>query len=292
MDERPGLYVRLEVGVSWPRHFNKRRSISYTSGAIPDRQQRLLPSTNPASHNETWAPSNDHHQFESDQAYLRHVYNYASQSNYPPEQPYWHRHQAAAPIAETVARPLPPSSDQPSVANDQYVAYHPSYRHQALQYPHSDYLPRRSRSLSSHNSRNTSTPFSAQERPWDAEPEPMGSTALPARNTSSGPRSQAWKPLPATPNQFRLGEDSMPWSGSPDPADYSAVETSRRGRAEVSNGSVGSTSKYSPQRSLDDRDRGRTVEMQSLATALMTVDNGFEDQWWFQGPRMVTMAGD
>lgn len=41
----------------------------------------------------------------------------------------------------------------------------------------------------------------------------------------------------------------------------------------------------------DDRNRGRTQEMQSLATALMTVDNGFEDQWWYQGSRLVNVTG-
>ena len=25
---------------------------------------------------------------------------------------------------------------------------------------------------------------------------------------------------------------------------------------------------------------------------MMTVDNGFEDQWWYQGPRLVNIAGD
>lgn len=45
-------------------------------------------------------------------------------------------------------------------------------------------------------------------------------------------------------------------------------------------------------RGVDDRDKVRTKEMQSLATAMMTVDNGFEDQWWYQGPRLVNIAGD
>lgn len=42
---------------------------------------------------------------------------------------------------------------------------------------------------------------------------------------------------------------------------------------------------------VDDRTRGRSQEMQSLATALMTVDNGFEDQWWYQGSRLVNVTG-
>lgn len=40
-----------------------------------------------------------------------------------------------------------------------------------------------------------------------------------------------------------------------------------------------------------DRDKGKAREMQSLAAALVTVDNGFEDQWWYQGPRLVHIGG-
>lgn len=289
MDERPGLYVRLEVGVSWPRHMNKRRSISYTSPAVKERQERNLLLATPAFNTTTRAHNNDH-LHNPDQAYLQHVYNYAAQNDYTRDQSYWqYNHTAAQPRAEA-QQPTLASLEQPLSTQTHYVAYHPSYRQQTLYSSQNDHLPRRSRSMSSHNSRGSSGQAYAQT-PWDAEPEALGSTALPAKPAPTQ-RSQSWKPLPATPDHFRLGEDAMPWSGSPDPADYSAVESSRRGQFEdldaLRTGPVDSTL----QRSADDRDRGRTVEMQSLATALMTVDNGFEDQWWFQGPRMVTMAGD
>lgn len=57
-------------------------------------------------------------------------------------------------------------------------------------------------------------------------------------------------------------------------------------------GSPGLSTQQGQQRIVDDRDKARTKEMQSLATAMMTVDNGFEDQWWYQGPRLVNIAGD
>lgn len=297
MDERPGLYVRLEVGVSWPRHFTKRRSVSYTSGAIKSRDQQLaLPahahastSAAPPDHRPWPQPTQQYNQhLDPEQAYLRHVYNYAAQSNHLSEQPYWHQ-QHTAPDRHIASRPAPIPLASTANSHDHYVPYHPSHRQQPLYYSYADHLPRRSRSMSSHNGRGSSVPPPTHDRPWDAEPEPMTSTALPPRKTTSRPRPQTWKPLPATPSHFRLGEEEMPWSGSPDPAAYSAVEVSRRGQAEAS---PNLSSRTSPPRSVDDRERGRTVEMQSLATALMTVDNGFEDQWWYQGPRILTMAGD
>lgn len=42
----------------------------------------------------------------------------------------------------------------------------------------------------------------------------------------------------------------------------------------------------------NDRATGFVKEMESLATAMMTVDNGFEDQWWNQGTRLVNVAGE
>lgn len=53
---------------------------------------------------------------------------------------------------------------------------------------------------------------------------------------------------------------------------------------------IGSTASMS--RDVDDRQQGRAREMETLATAMMTVDNGFEDQWWYQGHRLSNVAGD
>lgn len=291
MDDRPGVYVKFEVGVSWPRHINKRRSISYTSGGLKDRNQRALPAAAPVS-------STSHHhrpaeaQLRSDQAYLRHIYNYASQSNYVSEQPYWQQYHAAASVGHTTAVQTNPAPNNAVPVQDQYAPYRPACDHGTLPLPHVDPSARRSRSPSSHNSRGSSAPPPTHDRPWDDEPEPMASTALPRQNIMPLSRPHIFKPLPATPNQFRLGDDLMPWTGSPDPAAYSALEDSRRGQAETSFPAPGASAIPPMKTSEDDRERGRTVEMQSLATALMTVDNGFEDQWWFQGPRMTTIAGD
>ncbi|KAH8179514.1 hypothetical protein LIA77_01033 [Sarocladium implicatum] len=292
MDDRPGLYVRFEVGVSWPRHMHKRRSISYTSGGLRDRSQRALPPAAPDStalqhHRPTEA------QLRSDQAYLRHIYNYASHNTNVSEYPDWQQPSFLASNQYTAAQPgLAPSHHDTHVQGHHFTPYRAACEPATLPLPHGDPPMRRSRSPSSHNSRGSSAPPPTHDRPWDDEPEPMASTAVPVRKAIPLARSHMFKPLPATPNQFRLGDDLMPWTGSPDPAAYSAVEDSRRGQAEGSLRSHGSPAKQFAKSSKDDQERGRTVEMQSLATALMTVDNGFEDQWWYQGPRMMTMAGD
>lgn len=51
-------------------------------------------------------------------------------------------------------------------------------------------------------------------------------------------------------------------------------------------------SRPAPSKQVDDRARGKAKDIQSLASALMTVDNGFEDQWWYQGPRLVNIYGN
>lgn len=103
-------------------------------------------------------------------------------------------------------------------------------------------------------------------------------TVLPRRK----PLPQPFKALPATPAQFRLGEEGMPWSPLAFPMES--------GDADDALATRDSAPEFAP--GLDDREKGRAWEMESLAAAMMTVDNGFEDQWWYQGPRLVSVAGD
>ena len=112
----------------------------------------------------------------------------------------------------------------------------------------------------------------------------MGANALPKRQVNAG--TQYRKALPTAPGRFRLGADGMPWSLNPYPTGY--VESN-----EVEDGEDHHVLEETPRaRVVDDRERVRVTEIGSLATALMTVDNGFEDQWWFNGPRYFNVAGD
>lgn len=91
---------------------------------------------------------------------------------------------------------------------------------------------------------------------------------------------QVSKALPATPGQYRLGENEMPWTPLAFP---------ESGDGEFADNSYDCVLQT---QQVDDRERGKAVEMASLAAAMMTVDNGFEDQWWNRGTRQTTQAGD
>lgn len=111
----------------------------------------------------------------------------------------------------------------------------------------------------------------------------MGATALPTRG---GTNTLALNPLPTIPANFWLGEDGLPCTtGQTAMAGYDYLDEGRG-----SPPGPGGTRKG--KRILDDADRGRAKEIQNLATAMLTVDNGFEDQWWYRGTRLVNVAGD
>ncbi|OBR05229.1 hypothetical protein CH63R_11932 [Colletotrichum higginsianum IMI 349063] len=152
-----------------------------------------------------------------------------------------------------------------------------------------------SRSSSSHE-RGSSAPPPWNDSPWDAETDALGSSALPRQRPRAQHAPDYWKALPEVPSRFRLGEDELPWSASSWPGefgmpddhevdDYSS-EVSLKFR-EVS------TTKITPG-SKDRDDPGRRQELEALSAAMMTVDNGFENQWWYQGERQQTipLAGD
>ncbi|KAI4592487.1 hypothetical protein KJ359_011185 [Pestalotiopsis sp. 9143b] len=130
----------------------------------------------------------------------------------------------------------------------------------------------------------------ARGNPWDTAPGPSASLFPPARPEAaeaapSGDPAPgvSTKPLPATPSHFRLGEDALPWSAWAWPAD---AEHHGSG-AEGPYTSQPTTVPISPGlRSGDDPQRVR--ELESLSAAMVTVDNGFENQWWYQGPRETT----
>ncbi|KAK5993137.1 hypothetical protein PT974_06565 [Cladobotryum mycophilum] len=114
-----------------------------------------------------------------------------------------------------------------------------------------------------------------------------------------------WKELPTIPGRFRLGEEGMPWLSPPFSALGEAANNDIEGMADGDGGinnnasSLGTWDLHEAVHptvirglQLDDRERGQIRETESLAAALITVDNGFEDQWWYQGPRLVNIAGE
>lgn len=95
-----------------------------------------------------------------------------------------------------------------------------------------------------------------------------------------------WKPLPDAPGQFRLGADGLPWSAFAWPVDSPEPESSPARNA-TPVGTHPTVVTFVPEPIVNE-DPEKTKELFSLSTAMVTVDNGFENQWWYQGPRETT----
>ena len=307
MVDRPGVYLHVEFGVAWPpKRPGRHGQITYLSkslqqqhNSIPAIQhandtnfyshpQRRRRSHNPRDH----APQNTHTAIVANRPY-----NVAGpgtrQHPHPHYEPYYYyasrdynqfRH----------PQPLQPSQTLPTFAQHNYGAHNLVHQQSGAGFE-----------------RGRSAPPLGSDSPWDVEPEPMTATALPrqsqqlANSTSQLQRSD----LPA--HQYRLGADGMPWSPSPfpqgstDPSSSSAVASIHAHSSIHSVPPISAASSESGHpRSLelgrpvvqiqppDDRQRTAVREIQSLASAMMTVDNGFEDQWWYQGNRCLNVTGD
>ncbi|AEO67698.1 984d269f-1923-4501-b3bb-05c2faa9ad1e [Thermothielavioides terrestris] len=156
--------------------------------------------------------------------------------------------------------------------------------------------PTRADAQPSHE-RGRSAPPPIGENPWDVSVPPL-------------PRPSAGeirrKPLPAPPSQFRLGEGGQPWSTWSMPVGYdpdthpkddeegeegararsvSGPTADRNSTTYATNPTMVSTFSPEPVARARDVETGRARELGALSAAMMTVDNGFENQWWYQGRR-------
>lgn len=136
--------------------------------------------------------------------------------------------------------------------------------------------------------RGSSAPPPFHDSPWDAGVGPS-SLPFPPTEEMMAAEPSVWKPLPQDPSRFRLGEDGLPWSSwawPMDPHDGDDEAAAADG-SETPYANRPTTVPISPRRTRStDPDHAR--ELESLSAAMMTVDNGFENQWWHQGPREST----
>ncbi|KAK3984941.1 hypothetical protein QBC44DRAFT_312730 [Cladorrhinum sp. PSN332] len=129
------------------------------------------------------------------------------------------------------------------------------------------------------------------------------------------------KALPAVPSQFRLGEGVEPWSTWSLPPGFGTDmfsseevdelttlprrDTQRDSITYATNPAMVSTFSPEPATRQQDQQRpatpppttdpvstGKERELGALAAAMVTVDNGFENQWWYQGQRKRVVAED
>ncbi|KAI1365088.1 hypothetical protein F5Y08DRAFT_338964 [Xylaria arbuscula] len=154
----------------------------------------------------------------------------------------------------------------------------PRLRHPATLSPPRD---ARSDSRRAGNERGSSAPPVVHDDPWSDDEGGPSATLFPrpARTTRNPPH--LWKDLPTNPARYRLGEDGLPWS-SAEPYDQDENEE------EPPFANVPTTLPLSPPNRRHSEDPQRVRDLESLSTAMVTVDNGFENQWWNQGDRETT----
>ncbi|KAM0416980.1 hypothetical protein ACHAPT_013004 [Fusarium lateritium] len=293
MGDRPAVYVHFELGVSWPKHLSKDRHITYISKSMRDRANQFPRQLPPANTNYLAVPTQYQVAYQQQpvpqiqEPQIRPPHQLTYYTNEIPPNTYNRDSVTAAPTQDAQYQPYqPPQQQEQHYLHEYYAPVAPVQPQEVVEEVRGT---SRSMSRSSHE-RGRSAPPPFNSSPWD-----VGSSS----NNQGAP--QIWKALPATPNQYRLGEDDMPWSTWNFPMGYNENEEEggdgeggeSRSREASIRATWGPEFPGEPTRrpESDDRHRGKARDIQSLATALMTVDNGFEDQWWYQGPRLVNLHG-
>ncbi|KAK9789068.1 hypothetical protein SCARD494_09267 [Seiridium cardinale] len=279
---RPQIFVHLEFGVSWSqRHTPRTHAVTYTSRNLRDSRSRnsfprQLP---PPNANFLTADSLQHRSWEPQDRTSR-QYHQQQQQYHLQLQEQHHR------------------SGNRDRAPEQYRS-RPQQTHEQRH----ERRQSRSESRGLSHERGKSAPPPFHDSPWDAEPG-LSASLFPAaaptsveqpqppsqrqREQQTQQQARVWKPLPAEPSQFRLGEDDMPWSAWAWPADhYERSRGSEDQEDESTYANQPTTVAISPHNQRTD-DPERVRELESLSAAMVTVDNGFENQWWYQGPRETT----
>ncbi|KAI1501545.1 hypothetical protein F5X99DRAFT_382263 [Biscogniauxia marginata] len=245
---KPQIFVQLSFGVSWSERHAPR------SHTVTYMSRNLKNAREAGNFPRQVPPSTTNFLDASDSHHHRH---HSQQNNHR-----HHHHQQSRPRdherprrrpsdpAREYLRPSPPSGD----------------------------LPVETRGVS--HERGRSAPPPLNDSPWDTHPG-TSATLFPHPAQASRDQPQVWKALPTAPSQFRLGEDGLPWSAWAWPSDPEGRDDEPPYANNPTAVAPGSEEPHS-----DDPERVR--ELESLSTAMMTVDNGFENQWWYQGPREVT----
>ncbi|KAK0724824.1 hypothetical protein B0H67DRAFT_482881 [Lasiosphaeris hirsuta] len=278
----PQIYVHVEFGVSWTKKAPKNHEVTYKSRGLRERTPHF-PRQVPAPNTNYLSAIRDFEERQSQYRQPRHLHLHPSAHSHD-----YHNQHSHHQLQEYY-----------QTENRQHRRHHqPLIQEQ----------PRMSRaeSRSSHE-RGRSAPPPIGDNPWDvsifgdhaAGPESSAlQTHLPA---------DQWKALPAEPSKFRLGEGGMPWSAWSNPLEYDPNAYDRDDEDETmstrSGPAVESLSPYATNPGMvsvfspgpmttQPADSGRARELGALSAAMMTVDNGFEHQWWNNGPREAVAAGD
>ncbi|KAL1858029.1 hypothetical protein Daus18300_010141 [Diaporthe australafricana] len=294
--QRPQVFVKVEFGVSWSnQHAPRSRGFQYRSRALRERAPYFprhvpAPTTN-------YLAATSIQQFQ--QAQVPQFYDQRSQEHIQ-------SHQRPSHPEQTLQRFQPQQEHQQS--RSRQVDFAPAQEDHQLE----ERTSREERRASGErHERGRSAPPPLSDNNWDVvhtqmtAEVPVGSSTACA--TVDRPVSDVWKELPEIPSRFRLGEEGMPWESttfpmgwepfmepdpllqppsshaSPDPQ-YSQV-VPQSSEEEPSSPTVIKIESpvESPRYRVEDPERVR--ELEALGSAMMTVDNGFENQWWNSGER-------
>ncbi|KAI1175325.1 hypothetical protein F4777DRAFT_579159 [Nemania sp. FL0916] len=263
---RPQLFVQLTFGVSWSdRHVPRTHTLSYTSKHLKNARNSGHFPRQP-SYPQQRRPDPSQRQHRGDRQHHRDHREHREHRDHRDHRDHHREHREHREHRDH-ERPR----GRPS---------HPRAQHSALLSP-----PRQPRSDERRGNfeRGSSAPPVVQDGPWNGD--------------ESGPSATLF-PRPArtitNPARFRLGADGLPWSASAWPFDEDEDEDEEDDDDdddELPFANCPTTLPLSPlsrRGSIDSEDPLRVRELESLSTAMVTVDNGFENQWWNQGAKAST----
>jgi hypothetical protein len=297
--QRPQVFVKVEFGVSWsPQHPPRPRGFQYRSRALRERAPyfpRHVPA--PTTNYLTASSIQQFQQAQVPQFYEQRSLE-QSQPHQRPTQP------------EQARQQRQPRQEDPRSRSRQ-VGFAPAPEEPVEEEQRTSRDERRG--SGERHGRGRSAPPPLSDNNWDVvHPQLMadnqaGSSA--AYAAADRPVSDVWKDLPEVPSRFRLGEEGMPWESweapmgwepylDPDPflqppSSHASPDPQHSQEAQRQpSGEEASTSPTiiqiespieSPRYRREDPERVR--ELEALGSAMMTVDNGFENQWWNSGER-------
>lgn len=300
--QKPQVFIKVEFGVSWsPQHAPRAHGYEYRSRALRERAPDFprhvpAPTTN-------YLAASSIQQFQ--EAQVPQFYHQAHPEQMQTQQfPAHHDHNSRQAYSQ-------PKSQQRREHRSRQVEFAPE--------PDSSQRERRAsrdeRTAScDRHERGQSAPPPVSDNHWDVvQPRTAahcsaGSST--AYATVTRPVSNIWKELPEIPTRFRLGEEGMPWESCNIPVGWETYfepdpllqPASSRASPHPQHTQLYQETPPGPERSTTSpmvvknespigspryrsENPERVRELEALGSAMMTVDNGFENQWWNQGER-------
>ncbi|ROW07197.1 hypothetical protein VMCG_03719 [Cytospora schulzeri] len=299
--QKPQVFIKVEFGVSWsPQHAPRTHGYEYKSRALRERAPHFprhvpAPTTN-------YLAAASIQQFQEAQVPQFH-YQAQPEQIQSQQWPTHHEHNSHQAFLQ-----------QESQHHRQHRSRQVDFAPEPEFPPSERRSPRDERAAScDRHERGRSAPPPLSDNNWDVvQPRAahVSAGSSTACATATRPVSNIWKDLPEVPTRFRLGEEGMPWESwsipvgwepyfEPDPLlqppssqasphshhsqlyqEPSAVpERNPTSPMAINDGSPNESSRYRGE------DPERVRELEALGSAMMTVDNGFENQWWNQGER-------